>query len=282
MGLRINTNVASINAQRNATERSEKVNRSFERLSSGLRINRASDDAAGLAIAKKLEAKARGFQQAKRNSMDAISMVQTAEGGLNESGNILSRLRELAVQAASDTIGNEEREFLHMEYDALVKESQRIADGIEFNGIKLLSGEDGNDGLDVMDFQVGVGNNPAIDRYTFNPNDADARPDALGIGGTGISRKEEAQEAIAGIDNGIMAIAGMRAKFGALQNRLQSTVRNISISVENMASAQSRIEDADIAYETSSLAKDTILTEASTSVLSQANRSNAVALKLIG
>ena len=282
MGLRINTNVASINAQRNATDRSEKVSRSFERLSSGLRINRASDDAAGLAIAKKIEAKTLGFQQAKRNSMDAISMVQTAEGGLNESGNILSRLRELAVQAASDTIGNDEREFLHMEYDALVKESKRIAEGLEFNGIKLLSGADGNPDIDVMDFQVGIGNNPDIDRYTFNPNDADARPEAIGIEGSGVSRKEDAQNAIAGVDKGIMAVAGMRAKFGALQNRLQSTIRNISISVENMSSAQSRVLDADIALETSNLAKDSILTEASTSVLAQANRSNAVALKLIG
>lgn len=282
MGLRINTNVASINAQRNNEARMEKVNQAFERLSSGFRINKAADDAAGLAIADKLGAKVKGLQQVKRNSMDGISMIQTAEGGLNETGNILTRLRELSVQAASDTIGNSEREFLNHEYQSLVAEAKRIALATEFNGVNLLQGQSGNKDVDVLDFQVGTGNNPDIDRFSFNPNDANALPDALGIEGTGVMEKAGAQTAIDSIDKAIMTTSGYRSKLGALQNRLSSTVRNISISVENMSSAQSRIKDADIAVETSNLTKNHILAQSSSAILAQSNQIGTMALKLIG
>jgi flagellin len=282
MGFRINTNVAAINAQRNTETRTSKVNQSFERLSSGSRINKASDDAAGMAIANKLGAGILGFNQAKRNAMDGISMIQTAEGGLNETSNILTRLRELSVQAASDTLGNQERGFLHMEYSALVQEVDRISAATEFNGVKLLSGTDGNPGMGTLEFQVGIKNNEKIDRFTFNPNDADARVASIGLSETGVDEKTKAQTTIAKIDDAIVAVSGMRAKFGALQNRLGSTVSNISISVENMAAAQSRIKDTDIAVETSELSKNLILSQASASVLAQANSSNGMALKLIG
>jgi flagellin len=282
MGLRINTNVASLNAQRNAEARQIKVNNALERLSSGLRINKASDDAAGMAIAKKFEGKVAGYKQAKRNAMDGISLIQTAEGGLNETGNILNRLRELSVQAASDTVGNGEREFLNMEYDALVKEVKRIGDSTEFNGVKLLAGTSGNKGMGDMEIQVGIYSDASVDRFHFNPNDADASPTALGLADTGIATKESAQAVISKIDSSIMQVSGMRAKFGALQNRLQSTVANVSTSVENMSAAQSRIQDADIAYETAELAKNNVLNQASAAVLAQANASSGIALKLIG
>jgi flagellin len=293
MGLRINTNIASVNAQRNTENRTGKVNVSLERLSSGARINKASDDAAGLAISTKFRAKIKGFQQAKRNGMDGISMIQTAEGGLNETSNILGRLRELAVQAASDTVGKAERGFLDLEFQALVDEVDRIAMGTEYNGVNLLQGQDGNPNIEggVLDLQVGVNNNEAIDRFSFNPNSADARKTQLGadslggeanIASTGVKEKSNAQKSLATIDKAIMDISGMRASFGALQNRIQSSVNNISIQVENMSSATSRILDTDIAYETSELAKNQILGQASTSVLAQANASGGLALKLIG
>jgi flagellin len=282
MGLRINTNVAAINAQRNTETRTSKVNQSLERLSSGSRINKASDDAAGLAISNKMGAGILGFQQAKRNAMDGISMIQTAEGGLNETSNILTRLRELSVQAASDTMGNQERGLVNMEYTALTQEIDRISAATEFNGVKLLSGKDGNKGMDTLEFQVGIKNNEKIDRFKFDPNDADARTESIGIAGTGVEEKTKAQDAIGKIDDAINAVSGMRAKFGALQNRMLSTVSNISISIENMSSAQSRIKDTDIAVETSELAKNTILSQASAAVLQQANASGNMALKLIG
>ncbi|MDX9731182.1 MAG: flagellin FliC, partial [Bdellovibrionales bacterium] len=169
MGLRINTNVASLNAQRNLLGTKWGLDRSLERLSSGHRINRAGDDAAGLAISENLRAQIRGLKQASRNAQDGVSLVQVAEGGLNETSSILIRLRELAVQAASDTIGPVERQFLNVEYDQLVSEIDRIADATEFNGTQLLSGTGS-----VLDFQVGTRNDPNIDRLSFDASKADA------------------------------------------------------------------------------------------------------------
>jgi flagellin len=282
MGLRINTNIASINAQRNNEARMDQVGQAYERLSSGLRINKAADDAAGMAIATKLNAKVRGLQQVKKNSMDGLSVIQIAEGGLNETNNILIRLRELSVQAASDTVGNTEREYLNLEYDSLISEANRIAHATEFNGVNLLQGQGGNKDVGVLEFQVGTGNNPEVDRFSFDPNHADARPSALQIEGTQVATKADAQRAIDEIDKAIVNVSGMRSRFGALQNRLSSTVRNISISTENMSAVQSRIQDADIAAETSNLAKNNILAQSGSSVLAQANQSGALALKLIG
>ena len=281
MGLRINTNIASINALRNGATRTEAVNQSLEKLGSGERINKAADDAAGLAISEKFKAAIRGLNVAKRNSLDGISMIQTAEGGLNEIGNILTRLRELSVQAASDTIGPQERSFLQMEYGNLTAEIQRIAMANDFNGVKLLQGKAGENVEGQIDFQVGIKNRDGIDRISFYPEEANATVDALGVANTGVEKKSQAQTSIGSIDDAIMKVSAMRARFGALQNRLQSTINNLSISVENQEAAKSRIRDTDIAEVTANLAKDTILQQASASVMAQANANSNIALKLL-
>ncbi len=276
MGLRINTNVASLNAQRNLTGTKWGLDKSLERLSSGYRINRAGDDAAGLAISENLRAQVRGLKQASRNAQDGVSLVQVAEGGLNEMSSILIRLRELAVQAASDTIGPVERQFLNVEYDQLVSEIDRIADATEFNGTQLLSGTGS-----VLDFQVGTRNDPNIDRLTFDASKADANSVALGVNLTSVADKPSAQNSLAAIDAAIVSVSAMRADFGAIQNRLQSTIGNIAVSVENLSAANSRIRDVDVAEETAELTRNNILLQAGTSVLAQANQTSNTALSLL-
>lgn len=281
MGLRINTNVAAINALNNASNRTTAVNSSLEKLGSGERINKAADDAAGLAISEKFKAGIRGYRMAKRTSMDGISMIQTAEGGLNEIGNILTRLRELSVQAASDTIGPEERKFLQMEYGNMSSEIQRIAEATDFNGVKLLVGKAGEGVEGDIEFQVGIKNRSTIDRIAFKPEESDARIESLGLTGSGVGIKTAAQDSIGKVDNAISAVSEMRARFGALQNRLQSTVNNLGTMTLNMEGANSRVRDTDIAEVSSSLVKDQILQQASASVLAQANSSANIALKLL-
>lgn len=276
MGLRINTNTASLNAQRNLMGSKLGLDKSLERLSSGFRINRAGDDAAGLAISENLKAQIRGLKQAQRNAQDGVSLVQVAEGGLNEISSIMIRLRELAVQAASDTIGPVERQFLNVEYDQLVSEVDRISDGTEFNGTQLLSGTGS-----VLDFQVGTRNDPNIDRLSFDASKADANSAALGVNLTSVADKASAQNSLTAIDQAIVSVSAMRADFGAIQNRLQSTISNIAVSTENMSAANSRIRDTDIAEETAELTKNNILLNAGTSVLAQANQSAQSALTLL-
>ncbi|MES2854483.1 MAG: flagellin [Bdellovibrionota bacterium] len=276
MGLRINTNVASLNAQRNLMGTKWGLDKSLERLSSGYRINRAGDDAAGLAISENLRAQVRGLKQASRNAQDGVSLVQVAEGGLNEISSILIRLRELAVQAASDTIGPVERQFLNVEYDQLVSEVDRIADGTEFNGTQLLSGTGS-----ILDFQVGTRNDPNIDRLSFDASKADANSAALGVNLTSVADKASAQNSLSAIDSAIVSVSAMRADFGAIQNRLQSTISNIAVSTENLSAANSRIRDVDIAEETAEMTKNNILLQAGTSVLAQANQTSNTALSLL-
>jgi flagellin len=276
MGLRINTNTASLNAQRNLMGTKLSLDKSLERLSSGYRINRAGDDAAGLAISENLRAQIRGLKQAQRNAQDGVSLVQVAEGSLNEISSILIRLRELGVQAASDTIGPVERQFLNVEYDQLVSEIDRISDGTEFNGTKLLSGTGS-----ILDFQVGTRNDPNIDRLSFDSSKADSNAAALGVNLTSVADKASAQNALSAIDNAIVSVSAMRADFGAIQNRLQSTISNVAVSVENMSAANSRIRDVDVAEETAELTKNNILLNAGTSVLAQANQSAQTALTLL-
>jgi flagellin len=276
MGLRINTNVASLNAQRNLMGTKLGLDKSLERLSSGYRINRAGDDAAGLAISENLRAQIRGLKQAQRNAQDGVSLVQVAEGSLNEISSILIRLRELAVQAASDTIGPVERQFLNVEYDQLVSEVDRIADGTEFNGTQLLSGTGS-----ILDFQVGTRNDPNIDRLSFDASKADANSAALGVNLTSVADKASAQNTLSAIDSAIVSVSAMRADFGAIQNRLQSTISNVAVSVENMSAANSRIRDVDVAEETAELTRNNILLNAGTSVLAQANQTSQTALGLL-
>jgi flagellin len=278
MGLRIATNVSSLTSQRNLRQTRELLDRSLERLSTGYRINRAGDDAAGLAISEKLRAKIRGLVQAQRNSSDGISLIQVAEGGLNEVQNILVRLRELGVQAASDTIGPKERKYLDLEYQSLKDEIDRIANSTEFNGTFLLDGTGGS-----LDFQVNTGgdNVLGVDRISFDAFRLDVNSDKLGLEGLSVGSKEDAQRSLARIDLALDDVSSIRADLGALESRLSSTIRNLGISIENLSAANSRIKDVDIADETAELTKHSILMQAGTSVLSQANSIPKMALSLL-
>lgn len=276
MGLRINTNVASLNAQRNLRGTRLGMQQSLEKLSSGQRINRAGDDAAGLAISENLKAQIRGLGQAERNAEDGISLVQIAEGALGEISNILIRLRELSVQAASDTIGGTERKFLNVEFEQLTSEIDRIANSTEFNRVPLLNGTGA-----VFDIQIGTRNDPISDRLTFDASSADVNVAALGLNLASVADKISAQNSLSSIDQAIVSVSGIRADFGALQNRLQSTINNIATSIENLSAANSRVRDTDIASETANLTKQNILMQAGTSVLAQANSSTKSALSLI-
>jgi flagellin len=277
MGLRINTNTQSLRAQASVGKVESMKADSMAKLSSGSRINKAGDDAAGLAISENLKANIRGSQQASRNAGDGISLIQTAEGGLNETSNILIRLRELSVQAASDTVGDTERKFADLEFQHLTQEVDRIASSTQFNGKQLLTGQG-----DDMEFQIGTMNDAKNDRLTYKPQDSSARASDLGIDGLGVTSKASAQENLEKIDNAINGVNGNRASLGALQNRLQSTISNLEVRTENLAAANSRIRDTDVASESAALAKANILSSASTSVLAQANQSGSSALKLIG
>ena len=277
MPLVISTNVASLNAQKNLRGTQKAMDQSLARLSSGFRINQAADDAAGLAISENLKGQIRGLGQASRNANDGISLVQVAEGGLNEVSSMLIRLRELAVQAASDTIGDTERKFTDVEYQQLKSEIQRIAEVTNFNGYDLLNGTAGQ-----VDIQVGVHNDPFKDRISFNASAANATIESLGIVGESVATKEQAQNSISVVDTAMTTVNAMRANFGAMQNRLNSTVANIAVSHENLSAANSRIRDADIAAESSELTRNSILVQAGTSVLAQANQAQQVALKLLG
>lgn len=276
MGLRINTNVAAMNAQRLLTGSTQNQQKSLERLSSGSRINKAGDDAAGLAISENLKAQIRGLRQAKRNASDGISLVQVTEGGLNEISNILVRLRELAVQAASDTIGDTERSFTNREFQSLKEEIQRISTSTNYNGTQVLAGRE-----QPIDIQVGV-YNTANDRLSYDTKFADSRLEALGVAEETVITKVGAQMSLAKIDGGLKQVNEVRSTLGAMQNRLASTVNNLSIYDENLSAANSRIRDVDVAEESSELVKQNILQQAGVSVLAQANSSQQQALKLLG
>lgn len=276
MGLRINTNVTSLSAQNSLSKVTKKQNDSLAKLSSGNRINKAGDDAAGLAISEKLKASIRGSKQATRNAGDGISLIQTAEGGLNEVTNILVRLRELSVQSASDTVGDAERQFSDLEFQNLVEEVDRISQSTEYNGKSLLNGEG-----DTLDFQIGILNNELNDRISYEPQGSNATTSNIGIEGLSVLTKVDSQENLEKVDSAINAVNANRATLGALQNRLQSTISNLEVKTENLAAANSRIRDTDIAEESAELAKANIMKSSGISVLAQANSSNNGALKLI-
>lgn len=277
MGMRVSTNIAAINAQRNLTGSQYNIQNSLAKLSSGSRINKAADDAAGLAISENLKGQIRSTRQANRNANDGISMVQVAEGGLNEIGNIITRMRELGIQAASDTIGDDERGFINKEIQQLKDEAQRISSVTKWGSTKLLDGT-----TPVFDFQVGIFNNDAEDRISFDSSENVATLDALGLAGLDYTTKEGAQTALESLDAAQLDVNGMRSNLGALQNRLMSTVNNLGVAEENLSAANSRIRDTDVAEASSELTRNNIMLQASTSTLAQANQSNAVALKLIG
>ena len=208
--------------------------------------------------------------------MDGISLIQVSEGGLNEISNMLIRLRELGIQAASDTIGDTERQFVDREFQSLKQEVDRIANVTQFNGIPLLNGKAG-----IFEIQVGVQNNPILDRIVYNGERADASLDALRLGGESVATKQGAQLSLSVIDDALIRVNSIRADLGAMQNRLQSTINNLAINEENLSSANSRIRDTDVAHEVSELTKQNILMQAGISVLGHANETNAAALKLL-
>lgn len=277
MGFRINTNVSSIAAQRSLSINNRETESTLNKLSSGSRITKASDDAAGLAISEKMKANIRSTRQADRNANDGISMIQTAEGGLNEVSSILTRMRELAIQTSSDTVGDVERGMTNMEYQNLKLELERISQVTEFNGKKLLNGEGKQ-----YDFQVGVNNDAFQDRISYDAGVVNSRVDSLGVDELEVSTKEGSQSSLSALDQAIEKVSGHRAYLGAIQNRLVSTSNNLQVNAENMSAANSRIRDVDYAEATATKAKNDILGAAGTSVLAQANMSSQNALKLIG
>ena len=276
MGLRINTNIASQEVQKNLRASSAQQEAEFAKLSSGKRITKSADDAAGLAIAKKLEAETKGLRMASRNANDAISLVQVAEGGLNETSNILTRLRELSIQAGSDTVGDAERGYLSLEYEQLVQEADRISNTTNFNGRSLLRGEGS-----ILQFQVGAQGNEH-NRIELDAGATDASAENLGIGGTNLRDKSGALDNLQVIDEAIAKVSGFRANFGSIQSRLQTSINNRDVAVVNQEAARSRIEDVDVADSTAKVASAQIKNAAGTSTLAQANQIGQGALRLIG
>lgn len=280
MGFRINTNVGALNAFRNAAANSQELNKSLNSLSSGLRINKASDDSAGLAIANKLSAQSTGLGQAIKNANDGIGMIQTADGALEEYGNIMQRVRVLAIQASNDTQDDTSRGYIQQEVTALMEAAESIADTTKFNGIKLLDGSVNTaGGKSVFDFQVG-----AYSGEKQTVSIADMNLAAIGLDTAelkSVNTKAEAQTMIATMDTVIEAVDGARANLGASQNKLESTVRNISVTAVNIAAAESNIRDVDFAAESANFAKRNILAQSGSYAMSQANAVQQNVLRLL-
>ncbi len=275
MALTVNTNIASIQAQRSLGSVTSRLGNSFRRLSSGLRIASAADDAAGLAISERLRAQVRSLDQARRNANDGISMVQTAEGALNETGSLLLRLRELSVQANNGTVSSADRDTLQQEFSELVGEIDRIAQSTEFNNINLLDGSQAS-----VSFQVGIGTTAGVD--TLSVDLSSARSSSLSIDTLDVGSTGDPSAAITAIDSAIDTVSGLRGRLGATQNRLQSTISNLGTTSENLTAAESRVRDVDVAFETARLTRLQIMQQAAVSVLAQTNALPQAALRLLG
>lgn len=275
MGLRIQTNMASISAQKVLGVQQKRQEHASQALASGTRIVKAGDDAAGLAISQSMNAQVKGMQMARMNSFNAVSAIQVSEGGLNEISNILVRLRELGIQAASDNIGDKEREFLDLEAQNIIAEADRIAKTTTFGNKVLLDGSGGS-----QTFHVGAfGGEDNTITYDLS---SDATASSIGIDGLSVADKDSARDLLQTVDESMQQVGAMRANFGAIQNRLEITTNNLDTQIENLSAAKSRIADTDIAKESSELASAQVLQSAAVSVLAQANQSQGVALKLIG
>lgn len=274
MPFSIRNNVGALFTQRNLTSTQADLTKVMERMSSGYRINRASDDAAGLAISEKLRAQVRGLNQAARNAQDGVSVIQTAEAALGESGSILQRVRELTVQAANDTLTSSDRGNIQAEVDQLLAELDRFASTTEFNTIKLMSG---SLAASAMTLQIGANQGQVI-AFTITQ----ATAGSLGVSGIAVSTQASANAALSVIDAAISSVSTERAKLGAVQNRLERTISNLSTQAENLQSSESRIRDADIAMETIQLTRLQILQQAGAAAQSQANAAPQVVLSLLG
>lgn len=267
----INHNISALNAWRNLNITDSSMDKSLEKLSSGLRINRAADDAAGLAISEKMRGQISGLNQAVRNAQDGISLIQTAEGALNETHAILQRMRELAVQAANDTNTDADRAQIQAEITQLISEINRIGNTTQFNTKSLLTGT-----LNAT-FQIG-----ANEGQTLSLKISDMRASALQVNGISLSTRGGASTAITTIDKAISMVSTQRAKLGAVQNRLEHTIANLSVASENLTAAESRIRDVDMAQEMANFTKEQILQQAGTAMLAQANQKPQAVLKLLG
>jgi flagellin len=274
MGLRINTNVASLAAQRNLAATSNKLERNFLRLSTGRRIATAADDAAGLGISARLSAQVRSLQQASRNSGDGISLVQTAEGSLSEISGVLTRLRELAVQSSNGTLQGADKDSLQSEFSSLLTQVDQIANSTNFNGVKLLDGS-----TTSLTLQIGAGTTAGTD--TFGVTLSSALGSSLGISTLNIGSTGNTSAAITALDTAINSVSSQRASLGAVQNTLNGTIAALENRIENLAAANSRIVDVDLAIETAELTKNSILQQAGLSVLAQANNQASGALRLL-
>ena len=275
----INHNISAMNAYRNLASVNERVDKNMEKLSSGMRINRAADDAAGLAISEKMRGQIKGLNMATKNSQDGISLIQTAEGALNETHSILQRMRELSVQSANDTNTTEDREKLQLEMNQLRQELDRVSTSTEFNTRKLLTGEYAEGGLT---FHIGANKDQNVKFQV-----ADMGATNLGIAGAteeeaiSISTQADANNAIKTVNDALERVSVERAKFGALQNRLEHTINNLRVSGENLQASESRIRDADMANEMVSLNKDKIISQSGTAMLAQANAKPQSVLQLL-
>lgn len=276
MGLRVNTNTSALNTKFHLRNTNSSVQKAMQRLSSGSRINSSSDDAAGLAISEKMRGDLRGLKQVDRNSQDGISLTQVAEGNLSQIANMLVRLRELGVQAASDTINDDNRKLVDIEYQQVKEEIERIASSSEFNGTKLLDGSG-----ETMDFQVNTRNVPTVDRISFDPAQADVGLISLGLDSATVEDKLGAQDSLALVDQAMSQVSTLRAAFGSIQSRLNTTSENIKNNLESISAANSRIKDTDIAEESSEMAKQNLMLQAGTAVLAQANQQPGQALALL-
>jgi len=274
MGLRVNSNIASLNAQRSLSRTTERLQANYRRLSTGLRISTASDDAAGLAISERFRAQIRSTNQAIRNAQDGISLTQTGEGALNEVSSILIRMRELSMQSANGTVSSADKETLNQEFTDLIDEIDRIAQSTTFNGVNLLDGTGS-----TLVFQVGTGTSTGID--TIQLSTSDTLASTLGLATLDIGSGGSATYAIAQLDEAINSVSRVRGQFGAAQNRLSTTIANLQIQSENLSAAESRIRDVDVANETAVLTRNSILQQAAISILGQANTQPQAALQLL-
>lgn len=284
MSLSILTNAASLNAQRNLGATSKSLARNLSRLSSGARITQAADDAAGLGISEKMQARIRGYAQASRNANDGVSMIQTAEGAMSQQTGILTRLRELAIQSANGTVGSTERGYIDNEAQQLISEIDRISTVTDFNGVKMLGANGGS--ANPMAFQVDLGATAGTDTIsvTFAKTDSTSLSVRYGVGKDIdlASSATTAQSSLAKIDAAISSLSGSRATVGAVQNRLEITMSNLQSAHETLSAANSRIRDVDVAEETASMTRNQILAQAGASVLAQANQLPSAALSLLG
>jgi Flagellin and related hook-associated proteins len=276
MGMQINTNVSALNAYRNLSSTQNDLSKSLEKLSSGLRINRAADDAAGLAISEGLRSQVNGLNVAARNAQDGISVIQTAEGALTEVHAILQRVRDLAVQAGNDSNNTKSRDAIKTEIDALAEELTRVAESTNFNGIKLLNGDNA-----TLTFQVGAGSTAAEDQIAVDLSVADISAIATAIAGLTVDSAATALTSIGTVDTHITSVSTARAELGAAQNRFESTINSLNVAAENLSAAESRIRDTDMAAEMVKFTASNILSQAGTAMLAQANQANQGVLQLL-